>query len=54
MILMICACVYMILIIMILIIENKGRFATTYPAAPELTLVAIAVVYVVVTVDAVQ
>jgi hypothetical protein len=43
---------YMILIIMILIIYNKGRVATTYPAAPEPTLVDIAVVDVVVPLDA--
>ena len=45
---------YMILIIMILIIYNKGRVATAYPAVPELTRVNIAVVDVVVPLDAVQ
>ena len=45
---------YMILIIMILIIYNKGRVATAYPAAPEPTLVDIAVVDVVVPLDAVH
>jgi len=44
---------YMMLIIMILIIENKGWVATSYPAAPEPTLVDIAVVDVVVPLDAV-
>ena len=45
---------YMILIIMILITENKGRVATAYPAEPEPTLVDIAVVDVVVPLDAVH
>ena len=45
---------YMILIIMILIIYNKEWVATVYPAAPEPTLVDIAVVDVVVPLDAVQ
>jgi hypothetical protein len=45
---------YMILIIMILITENEGWVAATYPVAPKLTLVDIAVVDVVVPLDAVQ
>ena len=45
---------YMILIIMILIIYNKEWVATAYPMAPEPTLVGIAVVDVVVLLDAVQ
>ena len=45
---------YMILIIMILIIYNKGRVATAYPAAPKLMLVDIAAVDVVVPLDVVQ
>ena len=45
---------YMILIIMILIIYNKGRVATTYPTAPEPTLVDIAVVDVAVLLNAMQ
>ena len=45
---------FMILIIMILIIYNKGRVAIAYPAAPEPTLVDIAVVDVVVPLDAMQ
>ena len=43
---------YIILIIIILIIENKEQVATAYPAAPE--LVDIAVVDVVVSPDIVQ
>jgi hypothetical protein len=45
---------YMILIIIILIIYNKGWVTTAYPAALEPTLVDIAVVDVVVPLDAVQ
>ena len=45
---------YMILIIMILIVYNKGRVATAYPVAPEPTLVDITFVDVVVPLDAVQ
>jgi hypothetical protein len=45
---------YMILIIMILIIYNKGRVATAYPAAPEPTLVDIVVVDIVVPLNIVQ
>ena len=45
---------YMILIIMILIIYNKGRVATTYPTAPEPTLVDITFVDVVVLLGVVQ
>ena len=45
---------YMILIIIILIIYNKGQVVTTYPAAPEPALVDIAVVDVVVPLDVVQ
>jgi hypothetical protein len=45
---------YMILIIMILIIYNKRWIATAYLAAPEPTLVDIAVVDVVVPLDVVQ
>jgi hypothetical protein len=45
---------YMILFIMFLIIENKGRVAIAYPTAPEPTLVHIAVVDVVVSPDIVQ
>ena len=54
----ICTCdlsatnMYMILIIMIL--YNKRRVATAYPAVPELMRVDIAVVDVVVPLDAVQ
>ena len=44
----------MLLIIIILIKEIIGRVATTYPTAPELTLVDIAVVDVVVPLDDVQ
>jgi hypothetical protein len=44
----------MILIIMILIIEIIGQVATAYPVAPEPTLVDIAVVDVVVPLDAMQ
>ena len=44
----------MLLIIMILIKEIIGRVATTYPAAPKLTLVDIAVVDVVIPFDDVQ
>jgi hypothetical protein len=43
---------YMILIIMILNVYNKGWVATAYPAAPKPTLVDIAVVDVVVSLDA--
>jgi hypothetical protein len=43
---------YMILIIMILIIYNKGRVAIIYPVAPEPTLVDIVGVDVVVPLDA--
>jgi len=46
--------IYMILIIMILITENKGRVASAYPAAPEPTLVDIAVVDVAVLLNAMQ
>jgi hypothetical protein len=45
---------YMILIIMILTIYNKGQVATAYPAAPEPMLVDIAVIDVVVPLDAMQ
>jgi hypothetical protein len=45
---------YVILIIMILIIYNKGRVATAYPAAQEPMLVDIAVVDVVVPLDVMQ
>jgi hypothetical protein len=45
---------YMILIIIILIIYNIGWVTTAYPAALEPTLVDIAVVDVVVPLDAVQ
>ena len=45
---------YMILIIMILIIYNKGRVAIAYPRAPEPTLVDIAVIDVVVPLDVMQ
>ena len=45
---------YIIPVIMILIIYNKGWVATAYPAAPEPTLVDIAVVDVVIPLDAVQ
>jgi hypothetical protein len=45
---------YMILIIMILITENKGRVATAYPTTPKPTLVDIAVVDVVIPLDAMQ
>jgi hypothetical protein len=47
--------IFMILIIiMILIIENKGRIATVYAEAPEPTLVDIVVVNVVVPLGALQ
>ena len=45
---------FMILIIMILIIYNKGRVATAYPVAPEPTLVDITFVDVVAQLDVVQ
>jgi hypothetical protein len=45
---------YVILIIMILIIYNKGRVATAYPAAQGPMLVDIAVVDVVVPLDVMQ
>jgi hypothetical protein len=47
--------IFMILIIiMILIIENKGQIATVYAEAPEPTLVDIAIVNVVVPLGALQ
>jgi hypothetical protein len=45
---------YVILIIMTLIIYNKGRVATAYPAALEPMLVDIVVVDVVIPLDVVQ
>ena len=45
---------YIISIIMILIIYNKGWVATAYPVALESTLVDIAVVDVVISLDSVK